>query len=106
MFTAGFSVTVLRYSHDEFGDPVDIGGSTVTDCGLLRHSTSEDTTGGEQVTETVTLATSEGNEIHPTDVVLFPDGSRWQVSGRAYVPHSPLSGWQPAQVVPLKRVTG
>lgn len=107
MFLSGFAVTVLRSSYDAFGDPVDdAAGTAVADCGLLQHSTSEDVSSGEQVTETATLAAPTGADIHPTDVVLFPDGSRWQVAGRAHVPHSPLSGWEPAQVVPLKRVTG
>lgn len=107
MFLSGFAVTVLHRRFDAFGDPLDeASGTTVPDCGLLQHSTSEDASGGEQVTETATLATPAEADIHPTDVVLFPDGSRWHVAGRAHVPHSPLSGWEPAQVVPLKRVTG
>lgn len=106
MFTSGFSVTIVRRDVDAFGDPVENPNRMVTDCGLTRHSTSEDTEGGQQVTETATLATPPGAEIEPSDVVLFPDGSRWHVTGRPRVPHSPLSGWEPAQIVPLKRVTG
>lgn len=107
MFVSGFSVTVFRTERDAFGDPQASSGFSVPDCGLLQHATSEDTSGGEQVSETATLATTSTEvDIRPSDAVLFPDGSRWQVSGRAYVPHSPLSGWEPAQVVPLKRVTG
>lgn len=106
MFLAGFTVTVIHIEHDAFGDPVETAGATITGCGLLGHDTSEDTTSGQQVTETATLATPAEAEIRPTDQVVFPDGSRWHVAGRARVPHSPLSGWEPAQVVPLKRVTG
>lgn len=106
MFVSGFSVTVLHTEFDAFGDPVANTGITVTDCGLLGHSTSENVNGGEQVTETASLATSSEADIRPSDHVVFPDGSRWHVAGRAHVPHSPLSGWEPAQVVPLKRVTG
>ncbi len=106
MFVSGFAVTVFRPERDAFGDLVDQTGHVVTDCGLLGHSTSENTNGGEQVTETASLATSPEVDIRPSDHVVFPDGSRWHVAGRAHVPHSPLSGWEPAQVVPLKRVTG
>lgn len=106
MFVAGFSVTVFRPERDAFGDLIDQTGHVVTDCGITQHSTSENTDEGEQVTETARLATPPEADIRATDEVLLPDGTRWHVAGRARVPHSPLSGWEPAQVVPLKRVTG
>lgn len=105
-FLAGFTVTVIRPAVDAYGDPVETSRSTVSDCGMLHHSTSEDVGSGEQVSETATLAAPPWADIRATDVVLLPDDTRWHVVGRSHVPASPLSGWEPAQVVPLRRVTG
>lgn len=106
MFTSSMTVIVHRTARDAFGDLVDTAAHTVQRCGLLRHSTSEDRDARDQVTETATLALPAGADITATDDVTLPDGSRWHVDGRPYVPHSPLTGWEPATAVPLRRVSG
>lgn len=106
MFGSAFTITVRRWSRDAFGDPTGETTHQVPGCALLRHSTSEDRDTGDQVTETATLAAPAGADVLATDDVTMPDGTRWHVDGRPYVPHSPFTGWEPATSVPLRRVTG
>lgn len=106
MFGSPITVTVHRTTRDPFGDLVDTGAHTVGGCGLLRHATTEDRDQRDQVTETATLALPAGSDIRATDDVSLPDGSRWHVDGRPHVPHSPITGWEPATAVELRRVTG
>lgn len=106
MFGSPITVTVHRTTRDPFGDLVDAGAHIVQGCAILRHSTDEDREQRDQVTETATLALPAAADITASDDVTLPDGSRWHVDGRPHVPHSPLTGWEPATSVPLRRVTG
>lgn len=100
------TVTIYRTDTDAFGDPVDTTGMALPGCALLRHSTSENRQGGEQVTETAALAAPAEADVRASDAVVLPSGTRWQVDGRPHAPRSPFSGWEPAQVIPIRRVTG
>lgn len=106
MFASAITVTVHRTARDAFGDLVDTATHTIDRCALLRHSTNEDRDARDQITETVTLAVPAGADITATDEVTLPDGTRWHVDGRPHRLHSPLTGWEPATAVALRRVTG
>lgn len=106
MFTAGFTVTVHRVTRDQFDDEIGQSTHDIPGCALIRHDSSEDRDGRHQVAETGTLAGPAGADITATDYLTLPDGSRWHVDGRPRVPENPLTGWEPALSVPVKRVTG
>lgn len=105
-FPNGFAVTVRRWRRDEFGDVTGVAEHTVALCGLLRHSSEASQQGRDQVVETATIAMPSAADITAADTVVLPNGTEWHVHGRPYVPHSPMTGWEPATAVPLRRVTG
>lgn len=102
----GQAVEVLRYGRDAFDDPTELARFTVTDCGIIRHATDEDRDGAHVVTETGTVAMPSDTDVRADDQLVMADGTRWHVNGRPRVPENPLTGWQPALSVPIRRVTG
>ncbi len=106
IFASSFTVTVSRYERDGFGDVVSTSTHTISGCALLNHSTSEDRALADQVIQSATLALPAGADVTAYDDVTLPGGSSWHVAGRPYTPHSPLTGWEPARAVPVRRVTG
>jgi hypothetical protein len=71
-------------------------------------SRSTETVDGEQVVVTTDqlLCDDVDADVQPTDVLVLPDGTRWQVAGDVVRARSPLSGWAPGCVIPIKRASG
>lgn len=107
----GFFVGVERAV--EFDDdgvpqlPADDERPQIGRCGRNQSSSTE-TVAGEQVVVTTEqlLCDDVDADVQPTDVLVFPDGTRWQVAGDIVRARSPLSGWAPGCVIPIKRASG
>ena len=76
-------------------------------CGRGRSRSTETVDGEQVVVETDQLLCDDVDaDVQPTDVLVFPDGTRWQVAGDVVRARSPLSGWAPGCVIPISRASG
>lgn len=105
----GFFVVVVRpTAYDDDGVPIaDADPTRIGRCARDQTQTIE-TIDGQQV-----VATSErlvcddvDADVQPTDVLVFPDHTRWQVSGDVERLRNPFTGWSPGCVIPIARASG
>lgn len=105
-FPFGITVTVEQRSQDRYGQRTTTTTATVAGCGFAPGASSEALDKRDQVAEEGNLYAPPGTVINPTDRVVLPDNTVWEVTGTASSWQSPWTGWTPGVVVPLKRVTG
>jgi hypothetical protein len=84
------------------GEPIDIGRCA------RNQIRSVETIDGQQVvvTSEQLLCDDVDADVEPTDVLVLPDGTRWQVAGDVERFRSPLTGWAPGCVIPITRASG
>lgn len=105
-FPFGITVTVQQRAQDRYGNRTTTAETTVNGCGFAPGASSEQLDARDQVAEDGNLYMPPGSTITPTDRVVLPDGTTWEVNGTPSDWASPWTGWNPGVVVPLKRVTG
>lgn len=108
-FAYGFLATVERPAgYDAHGVPLaSADPHTIGNCVRDQTQTIE-LAGGEQVvvTKERILCDDPHADVQPTDILVLPDGSRWEVDGDVDRPQSPWDGWEPGCVIPVRRATG
>lgn len=103
-FAYGFAMTVERP-----GTPDRHGNATATQHSIERcmfdFTTTTERIDGESVTVTRqrVLCDSITADVRPRDVLVHPDGGRWQVTGEPSRESSGFSGWSPGCVIPVER---
>jgi hypothetical protein len=104
----GQTLTVIRRQRDDDGDYTSLATHRVPGCAVTRRSTVETTEGGNRATVVTRLwvHAPPGSDVQPSDLVEFPDGTRWNVDGDARTYGSPFTGWAPAHRFALIRATG
>lgn len=113
MFPHGITVTVMRMVEDKFGGYTAGPTHQVGPCGFEATggsgrpgSRERDTETSDTVTRIALLYMPPGADVRPTDRVILPDATTWQVVGDIATFSSPFTGWTPGTTVQLQRVTG
>lgn len=108
-FPYGFVATVERPTgFDDDGVPLaQADPHTIQRCVRDQTQTIE-LSGGEQVvvTRERILCDNPNADVQTSDVLVLPDGTRWQVNGDVDRPRSPWDDWQPGCVIPVIRAAG
>lgn len=106
-FGHGITVTIERPGgQTRHGDRLPPVTHTVSPCTAYPRSTSEDNAIRDQVEDVWVLLAPYGADITETDVIVLPDGRRYEVDGAPGGFASPYTGWQPGTQIVLRRVTG
>lgn len=107
-FPYGVTVTVERPGGtDQYGNPLPPADHTIDDCAVAQDSTLEMTDGRATTITVFSLYTTTPDaDLEPQDVIVMPDGERWQVQGDAWSPVHPMTGWQPGTRVDVRKVEG
>lgn len=108
------TVTVERPGGtDRYGDSLPAATRTVAGCIFAPRSSAEGSALGGRVLGTpntvitgITGYLPADAAITATDVIVRPDGTRWQVEGEPGLWASPFTGWSPGLEVALVRVEG
>jgi hypothetical protein len=110
MFPYGFTATVERPTQfDREGIAVDteFPDKTIARCARDQVRSVKTVDGVEVVvTDERILCDDPDADVHESDVLVLPDGTRWHVTGEPDRPHSPFSNWRPGCVIPVERVAG
>lgn len=76
-------------------------------CARNRARTTELVDGQQVVVTSEQLICDDADaDVDSTDVLVFPDATRWQVAGDVERFRSPLTGWAPGCVIPIARASG
>ncbi len=99
-------VTVERSAgRDRNGDPLGVTVHSQGGCGWAPRVSSEQHDDGRDVVIVgLTLYAPVDADILPTDALVLPDGSRWEVDGEVGRWVSPFTGWAPGSEMALRRV--
>lgn len=105
----GFIVDVVRPTgYDDEGVP--LAESEPIQIGRCARDQTQsiETVNGQQVVVTAErlMCDDVDADVQPTDVLVFPDTTKWQVTGDVERFRSPLTGWAPGCVIPIKRASG
>lgn len=107
-FPFGFVAQVERAGgFDAHGNAKDVELHEIASCVRDQQSTTE-TVNGQQVSVTreVILCDDADANVRHEDILILPDGTRWEVTGEVDRPRNPFTGWQPGCVIPVERATG
>lgn len=100
------TVTVNHRSQNAYGDRTTTGTTTLVGCAFAPGASAENLQSRDEVSEVGILYAPAGAAILPTDQVVLPDGTTWEVNGTASTWVNPFTAWAPGVVIPLQRVTG
>lgn len=100
------TVTVRRYRLNRYGDRQLVGTFHIGGCVFAPRSSSEDNDRSTTVVADADLYTPATAGIEASDEIEFDDGTVYQVDGRPEQWESPWGGWNPPDVVALKRIAG
>lgn len=107
-FPFGITVTVERSGKpNKYGDKPPPVEHTISGVTVYPRTSSEATDNRDTVVIGLTMLAPHGSDVKATDVIRFPDGTKYQVDGEpgSWGP-SPFTGWKPGMQVALERVTG
>lgn len=108
MFPHGFIATVERPTgSDKHGNPLTAAPPhEIGRCARNQKSTLEQIEGQQVVvTQEQILCDDVDADVLPRDVLVLPDGGRWQVTAEVERFHSPFTGWAPGCVIPIERAS-
>lgn len=108
MFPHGFMVTVERPAgHDDHGNPLTPATPhEIGRCARNQQTTLEQVNGQQIIVTTEQILCDDVDaDVLPQDVLVLPDGGRWQVTGEVERFHSPFTGWAPGCVIRIERAT-
>lgn len=106
-FGFGSTITVERPGgQTRHGDRLPATSHTISGCATYPTGSTEDYSTRDTVIDTVTLLTPYGADIMATDVVVLPDGGRYEVDGTPGGFSSPFTGWKPGTRITLRAVSG
>lgn len=106
MFPYGITVTVETLGQDRYGNRTVATSATVPGCAFAPGPSTEQMDGRDEVAEQGNLYAPAGTAFAPTDRIVLPDGTTWEVNGTPSAWASPWTGWNPGIAIPLKRVVG
>jgi len=109
-FPYGFTATVERptgFDDEGISLESEFPDKTIARCARDQVSTVETVDGAQVVvTKERILCDDPDADVHESDVLILPDGTRWNVTGEPDRPSSPFSGWNPGCVIPVERAAG
>lgn len=107
MYPYGQTITVRRPGgENQHGDPLPGTEHTIAGCAVAPRSSSERTDLRDTIIRGYTLYAPYDADIEPTDQIVMPDSSVWQVDGDVGRWANPYTGRRPGLEVALTRVTG
>lgn len=107
-FAHGYAVTVERPgSFDDEGVPIEASTHEISNC-VQGQLNSVETVDGVQVVSAgeKVFCDDIDADVQDTDVLIMPNGDRWQVLGLVYRPRNPFSGFAGGCVIPVERASG
>lgn len=107
-FPYGFIAQVERPTgFDAHGNPLSPDTHEIKHCARDRTSSVE-TAEGQQVvfTRELIICDDANADVRHEDVVILPDGSRWQVVAEVERLINPFTGWSPGCVITIERANG
>ena len=106
-FSHGATVTVERPGGlTRHGDRLPSTSHKVSGCAVYPNSTAEELSQRDTVVDNWTLLAPFDADITATDIVILPNGNRYEVDGAPGGFSSPYTGWRPGQRIVLRAVSG
>ena len=102
----GEMVAVGTMVKDRFGARTLTGTRQVGPCAFAPFTPTEVEDFRDTTTRRGTLYAPAGESFAATEVVVFADGTQWEVVGGSDVWRSPFTGWYPGVAVALTKVSG
>lgn len=106
MLTNTITATIRRTSRNRTGGVVVDSEVPVDGCVWWPGTSSEELENRDEVTAQSTLSMPYGTDVRPSDEVVLPDGTIWQVNGQPQPYQNPFTACRRGVIVNLQRSTG